>query len=378
VSGASGSVKIYGRETVLEAARARIAWLFDEFQHVRVNISGGKDSTVLVHLALEVAREKGRLPLTVQFIDQEAEWEATIDTIRETMTRPDVTPRWYQMPMRLFNATSSTEHWLQCWDPAVEHLWMRPREPYAITENLYGTDRFGELFAAILAVEHPHETAAGLSGVRVEESPGRAVGLTVAATYKGQTWGKKQDTLRGHYAFYPLYDWTTPDIWKAIHEHGWPYNRIYDHQWQWGLHPHQMRVSNVHHETSLFSLFYMQETEPQTWERLTARLGGIDTAAKMGAADYFPKRLPFMFGSWREYRDFLLEKLIADPTWRAGFEERFARQDALYTPLLGDKVHRMHVKSILTNDWEGIKLDNFERTKECVQIRLRRAGENPW
>jgi predicted phosphoadenosine phosphosulfate sulfurtransferase len=73
-----------------------------------------------------------------------------------------------------------------------------------------------------------------------------------------------------------------------------------------------MRVSNVHHETSVHSLFYMQEVEPETYARLTQRIGGIDMAGKMGVADYFIHELPFMFKDWAEYRDYLLDKLIED------------------------------------------------------------------
>ncbi len=286
---AGDNFRIYGRKTVLDAARERIAWVFDEFPNVVVNVSGGKDSTVIFHLAMEVARAKGRLPLTVRFIDQEAEWQATIDVIRSIMEHPDVNPRWYQMPIVLFNATSTQEHWLRCWAPEDEHRWMRPREPYAITENVYGTERFAELFPATLATEYPNTPTAVLTGVRVEESPGRAAGLTGAAVIKGRTWGRVENRKLQHFAWHPLYDWSYMDVWKAIHERGWKYNRIYDHQYQWGLSVLKMRVSNVHHETSVGSLWYMQEAEPETYARLTARISGVDAATKAAPATTSPR-----------------------------------------------------------------------------------------
>lgn len=128
-------MKIYGKDNVYDAALKRMNWLFDEFPNVIVGVSGGKDSTIVYQLALQVARERGRLPLKCLFIDQEAEWQATIDTMRLIMQNPEVEPLWYQMPIRLFNATSTTDHWLMCWDKAEEHRWMRPQEPNAITEN---------------------------------------------------------------------------------------------------------------------------------------------------------------------------------------------------------------------------------------------------
>ena len=255
---------------------------------------------------------------------------------------------------------------------------MRPKDPIAVTENAYGTDRFAKLFTAILAAEYPDEPVVRVGGVRTEESPSRRFGLTSYATYKGETWGRVEDKKRDHYAFYPIYDWSYTDVWKAIHDGGWPYNRIYDAQYAYGVPVRSMRVSNVHHETAVNSLFYMQELEPDTYERLAARISGIDMAGKMGKLDYFPKELPFMFRDWREYRDYLLEKLIEDPEWLAGFRKRFAKQDRWYQPELGDTLYKMQVKSILTNDWEGIKLKNYEDSPDALRIRNRKVGKPGW
>lgn len=43
----SGLVKVYREQNVLEAARERIALVFDRFKRVFVSVSGGKDSGVL-------------------------------------------------------------------------------------------------------------------------------------------------------------------------------------------------------------------------------------------------------------------------------------------------------------------------------------------
>jgi len=80
-------MKIYHNKTVFDAALDRIRYLFDEFPNVIANFSGGKDSTVIFNLVLKVAKEKKRLPLTVQFLDQEAEWENNISYIRKIMNR---------------------------------------------------------------------------------------------------------------------------------------------------------------------------------------------------------------------------------------------------------------------------------------------------
>lgn len=377
-------MKIHLPKNVFDAALDRIRWLYDEFPNVIVGFSGGKDSTVVFNLAMIVAKEKGRLPVRVLFVDQEAEWQSTIDYVTEVMESPGVEPKWYQMPIRLFNATSTTEHWLMCWNPADEERWMRPRVPYSVHENVYGTDRFGKLFAAIIAKEYPDTPTCYLAGVRAEESPGRRMGLTQAEAYKGETWGTGLAPRRGHYTMYPIYDWSTRDVWKAIHSNGWSYNKLYDAMYQYGVPVSRMRVSNVHHETAVHSLFYLQEIEGETYTKLTQRIAGIDMAGKLGPSDYFGGQLPYMFRNWREYRDFLLEKLIANEDWKAGFRKRFAKHDEMYAGMGEEAVCRLHIASILTNDWEHIKLKNFETAPQNLSYkrayqrkkRAERAAEN--
>src|SRR3990167_10380009 len=130
-------MKIYLKDNVYEAALKRIRYIFDEFDTVIVNISGGKDSTVVLELAIMVAKERGRLPQLVMFIDQEAEWDATIQQVRSIMSRREVNPIWLQVPFKIFNATSNIEPWLNCWEEGKE--WIREKEKISIKENVYGT-----------------------------------------------------------------------------------------------------------------------------------------------------------------------------------------------------------------------------------------------
>lgn len=372
-------MKYYQQQNVYDAALDRIRWLFDEFPNVIVGISGGKDSTVVYNLSMQVAREKGRLPLKVLFVDQEAEWQATIDQVELIMNDPDVEPMWMQMPIKLFNATSATDHWLYCWDPKEEDRWMRERVPYAYTENVYGTDRFAKLFEKIISVEFPDVKTCYIAGVRTEESPARFTALTSDVTYKGETWGKILNKKLEHYTFYPIYDWSFTDVWKAIHDNGWSYNDIYNAQYNYGMSPRNMRVSNVHHETSVHSLFYMQEVEGETYNKLTQRISGIDMAGKLGKDDYYIHKLPFMFKDWEEYRDHLLKNLITEPDWIERFEKRFKQQEDLYgDTFLKDAMLKNQIQAILTNDWEGIKLSNWELSPQVYNERRKKQGKTAW
>jgi predicted phosphoadenosine phosphosulfate sulfurtransferase len=289
------------------------------------------------------------------------------------MYEPFVTPMWYQIPFRLLNATSATESWLHVWGPG--ETWVRDKDPISFKDNVYGTDRFVDLMEAIMRKEFD-EPLAVLTGVRTEESPGRFMGMTEAATYKGVTWGNIVDKSRNQYTFSPIYDWSFVDVWKAINDNGWTYNKHYDYMHRYGVGVRNMRVSNYHHETAVGSLFMLQEIEPETYERATQRISGLDTAGKMGKADYFPKELPFMFTSWREYRDYLLEHLVLDEKMRKLFAKRFASQEKNYEHEVNDKMMQMHITSIMVNDVDGTKLKNWEAVKMTVAQKARKEAHS--
>ena len=352
-------MKIYIKENVWDLALARMRRLFDEFENVIISSSGGKDSAVIMELALIVAEEKDRLPVKMLFLDQEAEYRMTIEYMRIAMADPRIEPLWIQVPIKLFNATSMEEPWLMCWKEGEE--WMRPKEQVSIKENVFGTDRFHKIFPTMLDHYFPESSACYLAGVRAEESPARLAGLTVDATYKDITWGKVLNKEKGHYTFYPIYDWCLSDVWKAIDNNGWNYCKIYDELYRYGLSPHAMRVSNLHHETAVHSLFFLHEIESDTWDALTKRLSGINQAKHMEKSEMFAvQKLPYMFSGWKEYRDYLTDNLITIDKNKAKFHRLWGRMDKIYHEMKKPELlHKKQISSILVNDWEFVKLDGF-------------------
>ena len=108
-------------------------------------------------------------------------------------------------------------------------------------------------------------------------------------------------------------------------------------------------------------------------------LRALDMAGKMGTADYFVRDLPFMFKDWAEYRDYLLDKLIDNPDWHASFRKEFDRQEAIYGDTEhGPEMRRNQINSILTNDWEHIKLANWERRPQIYNVRRAKQGKTSW
>lgn len=347
-------MRVFYDENVFDAAKRRVRHLISKYNCV-VTVSGGKDSTVVLNLALDAAREMGKLPLKVLFLDQEAEYQCGIDYIRTIMNRPDVEPYWYQMPCYLFNANSAFDEWLHCWNPEDEERWMRPMEPNSIRVNDTGVEKiFVDILTAV-QVQHFSEDTVFLGGVRAEESPNRFRSLTHHETIDGFTWGKILSKKKRQYVMYPIYDWSYRDVWKAIHDEKWEYCPLYDHQYMLGVPIQRMRLSSLCHEISSVGLRYLQEVEPDTWNKLCARLRGVGTMGKFNWAMTCPTKLPFMFTDWKEYRDYLAENLLP-PEGRGVLQKKFAKMDAKFSE---DVYYQTCISSILLNDYYGTALNNF-------------------
>ena len=359
--------KIYGDRTVLEVAIDRIEYLFNEFENVVVNFSGGKDSTIVLNLALIVAEKMNRLPLPVFFLDQELEWGATIEYMRRVMSDDRVKPYWYQIPFRFPNASSFSGTSLTLWDPDKELEWIRPKESISIKENPIKSVRFDKLldqFYTLLdkipRLVFNKQSFCALTGLRTEETPARYQGLTSSLTYKWITWGKVKSKAREQYSFAPIYDWSYTDVWKAIYDNQWDYCELYDRMYRYGTPIQKMRLSSLVHEHAVTAtLMTVHEIEPDTWERIINRVSGVNTVGKLSKDWKAPTELPFMFNTWHEYRDYLFEKLIQDSQARSKIQKYMEADDRLFISEIADKVAKMHIQMILTNDVGGTDRDLF-------------------
>lgn len=368
-------MKIYRKENVLEAALDRIRDLYEMFDNIVVSFSGGKDSTVILNLCLQVAREKKRLPLPVMFIDQECEWQSTIDYVKKVMYDKDVKPYWYQMPMVITNNASSTSRYHYCWNEEEKDEWIHPQDKLAITENTYGTDKFHDLFIRIARKDFPENTAC-IAGVRTEEAPKRFVVLTTGVTYKYITWGKQLNKNLNQFTFYPIYDWSYTDVWKYIQENNLPYNKIYDEYYRHGMSIKEMRVSNLHHETAIQSLLIVQELEPETWNKVAKKIEGANTIKHMQKESFTcPKELPYMFKDWKEYALHLAKNLIPEKKHLESLYKKIEETKLFHMEASAKDYWRIIINTILSSDFDFTKLVNFKMSSHCDT--LRRYIKNP-
>jgi predicted phosphoadenosine phosphosulfate sulfurtransferase len=271
---------------VLEAARQRIAWCFDTFKRICVSFSGGKDSTVLLHLVAEEARRRSRR-IDVLFVDWEAQYELTIQHVRACLKlHADViTPLWVCLPLTTTNACSQVEPEWVCWDPAKRGLWVRDFPEEAVVDGA-----FFDFYDYAMTFEHFMEgfgtwlgrdgvSAACLVGIRAVESLNRVRTLINErkVTKDGRRW--TTEVAPEVFNVYPLYDWATQDIWVYHGRTGLPYNRVYDRFHQAGLKLSQMRICEPYGDEQRRGLWLFHIVEPQTWARVVARVAGANSGA---------------------------------------------------------------------------------------------------
>jgi predicted phosphoadenosine phosphosulfate sulfurtransferase len=167
-----------------------------------------------------------------------------------------------------------------------------------------------------------------------------------------------RDPSTHRFRFHPIYDWSYRDVWKAISSNGWRYNAHYDHLFRHGVGVKHMRVSNFHHDQALSSLHWLQEVEPETWEAATKRLAGISTYGHL-TRDQYPKELPYMFGSWTEYMDYLVEHLIPEPEGRAAFRHQRHLLENCCADAGADTLAQVIIGAVISGDYYGTQIKNF-------------------
>jgi len=277
------TLKKYKEQNVLDAARERIAYAFDVFERIYVSFSGGKDSSVMLHLVMQEAIKRDRI-VGVLIVDLEAQYSATIEHIHEmiAMYKSHMDLHWVCVPLKLRNAVTNYEPQWMAWQPEKKDIWVRDIPKDATTHyDWYVPGMEFEEFIVVWGEWYAQgKPTGGFIGIRADESLNRF--RTIAVWDKKMHGGKRYTTnISGDlYNVYPIYDWRTEDIWRFHAKYpDLPHNRIYDLMHKAGVPISQQRLCQPYGDDQRKGLWLYHILEPQTWFKLIARVNGANTGA---------------------------------------------------------------------------------------------------
>lgn len=306
--------KKYNDVSVYDAALERIRYCYKRFDHVIISFSGGKDSTAVLNLTLEVARELNRLPVHAIFVDEEAIHPTTVEYVERVRQNGDVRLDWYCLPVKHRNACSNEQPFWYCWHPEEKHLWVREMPPFALTEH--PQFRFGDSFQEWMPRMFPTEmgSVCVLTGIRTQESLRR---FRVIASKKNDAFITSKAEHGNSYRAFPIYDWSSEDVWKLVELKGYDYNRTYDIFNKTSMYNRLLtqRVCPPYGEEPLRGLWMYAECFPDLWHKMLYRVKGVATAWRYANTELYsnwqkPENL-----TWQEYCKLVLET-YTEPEYR--------------------------------------------------------------
>lgn len=328
------SRKIYQEHSVLEAAKNRISETFDTLERLYISFSGGKDSTVMMHLVCQEARRRGR-KVGVLIIDLEAQYTATIDHVNNMVNEyaDCIDLHWFCGELLLRNAVSDFEPKWVCWDADKKDLWVR--EKPALESDLSQYDfyvpkmEFEELMVIFGSWYAQGKTCGAFIGIRSDESLHRyraIVSRKDGLMMNGRKWTTR--IAKGVFNVYPIYDWRTEDIWLFHAKHQeLGYNKIYDLMTRAGVKFSNQRLCQPFGDDQKKGLWLYQILEPSTWYKLLNRVSGVNSGAlyaqdtgNINGSNKITKPDGY---TWKEYTNFLLKSL--PKPMQENYRERFKK-----------------------------------------------------
>jgi len=269
---------------VLTAAKERIKWTFDNFERIYISFSAGKDSTLMLHLVMDEAKNRNR-KIGCLFIDWECQISHTIRFAKEMYSEYAewIDPYWVALPMKTWNATSQFEPEWTAWDKNKKDLWVRQPDEISITDGsifpfYFDGMPFEEFVPCFGEWYAQGQECAAFIGIRADESLNRF--RTIARDkpmYEGKPWTTK--VIADCWNVYPIYDWKTTDLWTYFAKFEKPYNKLYDRMHQAGIKLSQMRICEPFGDEARKGLWLYQVVEPEMWAKVCLRVAGANTGA---------------------------------------------------------------------------------------------------
>lgn len=254
----------------VDAARERMRHVYDTFDTVCVQFSGGKDSTAVLYLAKEIHEERNLGPVKVIFRDEEMVSPLVIDFIEKVRNYDWVDMEWYCLPVGQEVWVLGRREYCLLWSPerAKRGMLIRPMPDFAITAEHFGIDPSRPIPETIdfYTMQGKKGRTAFITGVRANESMirYRSCVQKLHENYIVSPFRmKKSVPLRFAKV---IYDWTTDDVLKFItEEHNAEYCEYYDLAAITGS---NTRVGIPLHAVAARRLGDVVRTEPDFFDRL--------------------------------------------------------------------------------------------------------------
>jgi len=337
--------KKYRDQNVLDAARGRLRFAFEQFDNIYLSVSGGKDSSVMMQLARHIAENNG-YQFDVLFVDLEAQYKATINQMETLIDNSEHVigeVYWCCLPLSLRNAVSQIQPKWTCWNRDETDKWVREMpargsvlteddNPFDFFEPKMEFEDFIDEFAAWYSGEHDGVTGTGIA-IRSNESLNRFRTLTSEdkQRYEGKNWTTQlrlRDEYLPVYNFYPIYDWTVEDVWGYVSQFDMPYNQVYEQLWKNGVPLTDQRICQPFGDDQRNGLDQFRRIEPETWEKVLNRVSGVNFGniyARTSLLGNFGSEKPDHL-SWEEYAVFLLESVgLYSPDLRDHYTEKISK-----------------------------------------------------
>lgn len=266
---------------VFEAAVMRMERLYREGHRIVLSFSAGKDSGVCLEIMRIAARNTGKGPVEIIMRDEEIMFPGTFEYAERIYHQPDIKFHWVIAGQPIINSFNREAPYWWVFDDRCPELWLRKPPEWA--ERIEDKD-IQHMTIPSRFPPPPGKDLISVIGLRVSESRNRKMGLMSSGDYvtKPNEFGVKLCR--------PVYDWTDDDVWKAILDMKWDYNKAYDEMYRIGMPKSRLRIAPPTMYQSIDSLQYARALWPKWFDAVNTRVGGLRLASMFGKRSISPIR----------------------------------------------------------------------------------------